>query len=251
MASEILLVNPRRRRGGKRRRKMSALQRKYFGGGGGKRRRKRRAAARGTPRRRRRASRRRNPIVNLSPVRRRKRRKGSRARRRSHDRRRRNPSLRGMASSFKPRALQATLMNAVPGAVGALGLDVAMGFLPIPATWKAGYLGWITKAAAAIVIGMVAQNFVKPSTAAKMTEGALSVMFYGIFRNMTAQFLPSVPLGMYMAPRVGMGYYGSGWNPDAESNMSGYLPDISSDSMSTDERDLGMYMETGEYGYGS
>lgn len=246
MASEILLVNPRRRRGRKRR-KMSAKQLMYFGGGR-KRRRKRRAASSG--RRRRRSSRRRNPIVNLSPVRRRKRRRG-RARRRSHARRRRNPSLRGVTSAFKPRALQATLMNAVPGAVGALGLDVAMGFLPIPATWKAGYLGWVTKAAAAIGIGMVAQNFVKSSTAAKMTEGALSVMFYGILRNMTAQFLPSVPLGMYMAPRVGMGYYGSGWNPDGDSNLAAYLPDISSDSMSTDERDLGMYMETGEYGYGN
>jgi len=242
MASEILLVNPRRRRSKGRRRKMSALQAKYFGGG------KRRSNPKRAKRRRRVSGsrrRRKNPLVNLSPVRRR-RRKG-RARSRARGRRRRNPSMRGMGAALKPRNIQGTLFNALPGAVGALGLDVILGYVPIPATWKVGYIGWITKALGAIGLGMVAQNFVKPSTAAKMTEGALTVMFHGILRNLTAQFAPGVPLGMYISPTSAMGYYGSGWNPDAESNLGVYLPDLSAETMSTDERDLGMYLETGEY----
>lgn len=244
--SEVLLVNPRRRRKG-RRRKMSALQRKYFGGGKKSRKKnpKRRRRSRGT---RRRARRRSNPIAIFAPKKRR--RKGGR--RRARSRRRRNPSARSVSlgaglSAFRPRNIQGTLMNAVPGAVGALGLDILLGYVPVPPAWKAGYLGYVTKAVGAIVLGLLASKVTKASTAAKMTEGALTVMFHGILRNAVTQFAPTVPLGMYL--NNGMGYYGSGWNPDSEygAGMDAYLPDISAEEIVTDERDLGMYMETGEY----
>jgi hypothetical protein len=139
-------------------------------------------------------------------------------------------------------------MNALPGAFGALGLDIALGYIPVPANWKLGILGYVTKSVGAIGLGMIAQNFVRPATAAKMTEGALTVMFHGILRNLTAQFAPAVPLGMYLPSTNGnMGYYGSGWNPEYESGLEAYLPDMSMDPMSTDNRDLGMYLETDEY----
>lgn len=244
--SEVLLVNPRRRRKG--RRKMSALQRKYFGGG--KKRRKNPKRRRRSSGRRRRSRRRSNPIAIFATKKRR--RKGGR--RRSRARRRRNPSARVASlgaglGAFRPRNVQSTLMNALPGAVGALGLDILLGYVPVPATWKAGYLGYVTKAVGAIVLGLLASKVTKASTAAKMTEGALTVMFHGILRNAVTQFAPAVPLGMYLNDG-GMGYYGSGWNPDTEygAGMDAYLPDISAEEIVTDERDLGMYVENpGEF----
>lgn len=200
---EMLLVNPRRRRKGraksrrrssKRRRRMSAKQRMFFGGG-----RKRRS----------------NP-----------------RRRRSHSRRRRRSSGRRMRNPIRlPRmgGISSQLMGAVPGAVGALGLDVLLGLVPVPASWKTGMLGYVTKIVGALGMGMLAKMVVSQHTAAQMTNGALTVMFHGILRDFVATNVPAIPLGMYMspAPIAGMGYYGSGWNPTRESTLSAYLPDIS------------------------
>lgn len=230
---EMLLVNPRKRRrkaaksGGakRRRRKVGAKRRRRSSG-------KRRAATGYT--------------IGNAPVRRRKlnprKRRRSRSRRRSF--RRRNPiSLR----SFRPTNIMDTMMGAVPGAVGALGLDVALGFLPIPVTWKAGIPGYLTKIVGAIGVGMVAQNFVGSATAGKITTGALTVMFHGILRQLVSSNLPGVPLGLYL-DTPGLGYAGSGYNP-----VGGmYLPDISSDRMGMDMdtgSQMGMYMDAGASDY--
>jgi len=144
-----------------------------------------------------------------------------------------------------------TVMGAMPGAVGALGLDVLLGFAPIPVTWKAGIPGYLTKIVGAVGLGMLAQNVVGQATAAKFTTGALTVMFHGILRELVATNLPQVPLGLYLHP--GVGYAGSGYNP--MNGLGLYLPDISSDDMGTDSRDLGMYMDPsigfdrGDYNY--
>lgn len=212
---EMLLVNPRRRRKGrararrrspKRRRRMSAKQLAFFGGG---------------------RKRRRNPS----------RRHRARGRRRSRARGyRRNPSRRLGIPSLK--GVSGQVMGALPGAVGALGLDVLLGLLPIPVTWKAGVLGYATKIAGAIGLGMIAKMVVRESTAAQMTNGALTVMFHGILRDFVATNVPSVPLGMYLPNRGnmnGLGYYGSGWNPagagasDSDlglGRVGAYLPDM-------------------------
>jgi hypothetical protein len=138
-------------------------------------------------------------------------------------------------------------MNALPGAFGALALDVALGFIPVPANWKAGMLGWVTKAIGAVGIGMAWNMFGSASTAAKMTEGALTVMIHGALRDVVATNLPAVPLGMYQE-MSGLGYYGAGFNPsyhvsdqsalNAGGALSEYLPDISAseaDMVATDE----------------
>lgn len=127
-------------------------------------------------------------------------------------------------------------MNALPGAFGALGLDVLMGYIPLPANFKGGFAGYITKSVGAIGLGMLANmsGMVRASTAAKMTEGALTVMFHGAMRQAMTQFAPQIPLGMYLdESQPTMGYYGAGWNPDIPFNTGGsnsdvgYLPDIS------------------------
>lgn len=223
---EMLLVNSRKRRAKAKGRKRRASRRRSSG--------KRRAAS--------------GYVIGRAPIRRRK--LNSRRRRRSRGRsRRRNPiSLR----SFRPTNVMDTVMGALPGAAGALGLDVLLGFAPIPVAWKAGIPGYLTKIVGAVGLGMLAQNFVGQRTAGQFTTGALTVMFHGILRELVATNLPQVPLGLYLQPG-GMGYAGSGYNP--MNGLGLYLPDISSDDMGTDSRDLGMYMDPnigfsqGDYNY--
>lgn len=201
--SEILLVNPRRRRRPTRARRRTSTRK-----------------------------RRRNPVA-ANPRRRRR----SPVRRRSVRRRRSNPRMR-----LNVRTVQNQVMNAIPGAMGAMALDLALGYIPLPVNLKTGIPGYLTKAVGAIGLGMVAQNFVKAKTAASMTEGALTVMMYGVVRNLTAQFAPQlVPAGgmsMYLGPDQNMGYYGSGWNPnviDDPDAMGTYLPELTTEGMDTDE----------------
>lgn len=114
-------------------------------------------------------------------------------------------------------------MGAVPGAIGALGLDVLLGVVPVPAQFKSGIFGYVTKGVGAIALGMVAGMVgVKSSTAAKMTEGALTVMIHGALRQGVSQFAPQIPLGAY--PDEMLGYAGSGWNPSYDDGMGAYLP---------------------------
>lgn len=221
--SEILLVNPRRRRKKTTSRKRPARRRKT------------------TARKRRR-----NPGY---AIRRRRapRARAARAGRRRVSRRRSNPAPRLTA-----RSVQANIMNAVPGAFGALALDVTLGYLPLPAQFKAGLWGYVTKGIGAIGLGMLANasGMVRGATAAKLTEGALTVMMHGAMRQGMTEFAPGVPLGLY--DDGSMGYYGSGWNPgnpsfDVASPLSAYLPDISNAEVPADDYSgMNAYM-TGEY----
>lgn len=226
---EMLLVNPRKRRKRAKGRKRASRRRSRRRSSGGKR----RAAA--------------GYVVGNAPIRRRKlnprRRRRGRSRRRRGFARRRNPiSIRG----FMPGNLMGQVTGAIPGAVGALGLDVLLGFVPVPVAWKTGIPGYLTKIVGAVALGMAAGYVVSSATAAKMTTGALTVMFHGILRELVATNLPSVPLGMYLRPGMaGLGYAGSGYNP--MNGMGLYLPDISADDMGMDQRDLGAYLQPDIY----
>lgn len=189
--SEILLVNPRRRR----RKKTST-------------RRRRRPSTR---------RRRRNPSLGrqlstgrISANPRRRRRRSPARRRRSVRRRRRNPV------GFKQTAIRSQVQTAATGAIGALGLDVALAYIPIPAMMKAGIPGKIMKGAAAIGLGLVAHRFlnVTAANAARLSEGALTVQFHGIGRELLGQFAPGVAMSAYINDEMDqLGYAGSGWNP--------------------------------------
>lgn len=199
-AEQILLVNPRRRR---RRRKALA-------------RRRRRAVSRVTRRRRRL----RNPIGAYMANPRRRRRRASSIRRR---RRLRNPRALG---GFSVGSVVRQLVPAATGAVGAVGLDVALGYLPIPDQYKTGWLGTGVKVAGAIGLGMLAGRFVGREKGRLFTAGALTVIAYQVLRNLAVQALPTVKglsgyqdfadynLGAYMRPSLpapannaGMGAY--------------------------------------------
>ena len=183
------------------------------------------------PRRRRRRKkttarkRRRNPTAN--PRRRRRRTYATKRRRR------RNPRMTG-------RAIQNQVVDAFQGASGALALDVTLGYLPIPANLKAGIVGTGVKALLAIGIGVLGQNLkvVKASTAAKLSNGALTVVLHDELKKQVQNFLPNVAMGEYLDyGNNELGYYGSGYNPGPV-----YLPELSAEGVMTDESGFGEYL---------
>lgn len=235
---EILLVNPRKRKTARRKTtvkkrrtaKQKAATRKLVAFN--KRRknpvkRKRRATRKkpAAPKRRRASARR-------APVRR---------------RRRRNPSMRLTA-----RSIGNQVMDAGTGAVGALGLDVIQGYLPIPAQWKGGIIGTGVKALLAIGMGIVVSNvkIIRSATANKMVNGALVVVLHDELRKQVSTFAPGLQLGEYLDDN-GLGYAGSGltagWMGEDNNGMGIYLPEIQDMSMGMEQEGLGMYESGEEY----
>jgi hypothetical protein len=106
-------------------------------------------------------------------------------------RRRSNPARRGMMGTyFRP---------ALMGAGGAVGIDVLMGYAPLPDALSSGMARHATKAAAAIGVGMFLPQLgiVKRATAEEMARGALTVYAADALREGVATYLPDVPLGYY------------------------------------------------------
>ena len=202
MASEILLVNPRRRRG-----RRTAAQKRAT---------RKMIAANRRPRRRR--PRRRNPIgpyaKRAAPRRRRRpaglgyyvnpRRRRRPARASARRRYRRNPTMRGMINSL--------VIPAATAGGGAVLLDVLWGFIPLPDTIKSGPMRHVAKGLGAIVLGNLVGMVGNKRMGDTMALGALTVTFHAAFREMTAQFMPQIPLGYYSPGAVAghdpqLGYY--------------------------------------------
>lgn len=194
--AEILLVNPRRkRRSAKRsgRRPMTALQRQYFG--------KRRARVTAVAK-------------NPRPARR-HRRRAARVRRYN-----RNPTMPGSVRNYARRArtagtsfVKGTLLPSFAGAAGALGLDVALAVLPVPASMKAGPLGVVTRVAGAIGIGYLGKKFMGAKFGENMMAGALTVTIYDQLKQAMTTYVPSIPLSAdslgWTSPGVQIGQVGS------------------------------------------
>ncbi len=203
--SELMLVNPRRkarkatRRRTRARRHMTALQRKYFG----PRRAKRRTV--------RRTARRRVESLAINP---------RRKRRASHHRRRRITSLRS-----NPRRLgsmkgfvNATLVPAGVGALGALGVDLVIGYASphLPATFQSGMMLNAVKIAGAVGVGMVAGMVAGKKFGEEAMAGAITVTLYDIVKGYVKSAMPSLPLSgydmgwispAYQLPAPNMGMY--------------------------------------------
>lgn len=115
----------------------------------------------------------------------------TRARRSMRRRTRRNPSTRGIKGMMK------TVAPSMAGGAGALSLDILMGYLPLPDMVKTGPISYVTKAALALGLGMVAGNFVKKETAGQLATGALTVVAYNAMKDAAGRMLPNVKLGAY------------------------------------------------------
>jgi hypothetical protein len=136
-------------------------------------------------------------------------------------------------------------MEAGTGAIGALGLDVIQGYLPIPENLKAGIVGTGVKALLAIGMGVVASNFrmIRGRTANQMVNGALTVVLHDELKKQVAIFAPGLQMGEYLDN--GLGYYGSGYPAgvmnDGYGGMGSYLPELDLDQMGMEQTGLGMY----------
>ena len=170
--AQLMLINPAKRPG--KRRKASPAQLRALAAG----RRKRAGVA-----------------SNPAP---RKRRRSLRAVARSTSRRRvrRNP--------IGTSGIMSSIMGAVQGAGGALAVNAAFNFLPIPATMKTGMAGTATKMGLAIALGLVGKK-VLGRTAGKMAEGAMTVIAYDAIKGM-------MPVSMGGDSLAGLGYMSPGMN---------------------------------------
>lgn len=212
--SELLVVNPiRRRRKGKRRRKMSAKQAMYFGGG---RRRKRRRS-------------RRVAALSASPAPRRRSRR-RRSRRVTHLRR--NPIRLGgfSVNSF----VNGQLMPAGVGAVGALGLDIALGYINpmLPVSLQSGIARTAVRIAGCVGIGWLAGSVMGKRFGEQAAAGALVVTLYDLFKGFVPSILPGVALSEY-----DMGWY----------SPAALVDDYDDDDGMNAYTGIGAYMGTGAY----
>lgn len=199
---QLLLVNPSKRRGKRRRKSLPPR-----GAGGRFLKRKARSGKR-------RKTRRTNPVPALAMNPRRRRRRSNPSPRRRY---RRNPIGGGFGRGFV-RQLTAPLMPAVLGAGGAIANDFAFGFLPLPATFKAGYIGVASKATLAVALGMVLARVVGANNAKQMTAGALTVLAYQTIKPVVASVVPG--LGYAGAGQVLMGGVGE-YISELPSSLSG------------------------------
>lgn len=131
----------------------------------------------------------------------------------THRRRRRNP-IGGLSGGIVNRML----MPAVTAAGGAIALDLAWGYLPIPANLKTGSLQYVAKAAGAVAIGTLGAKVMKRHTAEAMAVGALTVVFHTAARDLIGKMLPSVHLGY-----VNAGYPAGFYEADSVQGIGEYV----------------------------
>lgn len=115
-----------------------------------------------------------------------------------------------------------TLMPAATAATGAIALDVAFGYLPLPDMLKTGPMRHVVKGAGAIALGVVAGMVVKRETAKQFAAGAMTVVMYNAMKEVLARFAPNVAMGAYLSENGddGVGAYLSDAYTDATSEST-------------------------------
>lgn len=151
-----------------------------------RKRRKKTAAKKRTRRARRRST----PAVAAAPRRRARRRSKGVATLKSR-KYRRNPRFSG--KGIVGQVTGALVPAAIAGA-GALGVDVLLGYLPVPDKFKTGALRHVARAAGAIALGVGAGFVLKKETANQIMAGGLTVAAYGAMRDAVTRFAPAVQL---------------------------------------------------------
>ncbi len=190
---EMLIINPRRARNRKGRFVKNARRRRRNPIALNPRRKRRRnpiaAVAAVNPRRRRR----RNPIALAVNPRRRRHRNPIALNPRKRRYRRHNPRVAGLGA-FKPRAILNTLIPAGIGAIGAIGLDVALSYVPLPAQFQSGLWKNVTRIVGAVGLGVVAGMVVGRQKGQQVALGALTVASYTIIRDLVKENFPQLNL---------------------------------------------------------
>lgn len=209
-------------------------------------------------------------IANPSPRRRKKSRKVSRKRRavtvyksnpsppkrrkrRSVMKFKRNPSPRvrrfiGRATAGKGSLnLGAMLMPALGAGAGAVGVEVAMGYLPLPAALTTGPIKYAVKGAVAVGLGMLVAKFANKKAGEALAAGGLAIAAHDALREQALKLMPALKFGEYLD---GVGYYSAGGNAGvgeylgevdylpggSESNFPGYMGPL--DMAASDDEEI-------------
>lgn len=198
--AELMLVNPRRRKrraGAKRRRKMTAKQLQYFGPKRRRHRRRRTTALAINPRRHRRSAvagrrRRSHHVLNVH----------------------RNPRRLSGGGRFSVRRfMNDALIPAGIGAVGALGVNIALGYITpsLPVSLQSGIMNTGVKIAGAVAIGMAAGMVAGKRFGEQAMAGAITVTLYDLLKGYAASAMPNLPLSGYhmgwVSPAYQVGEY--------------------------------------------
>jgi len=128
------------------------------------------------------------------------------------------------------------LKGGFTGGLGAVAVNTAYAWLPLPATMKAGNMAYVGKAALAIALGLFGRKMLPGTTAARMAEGSLAVTFHDAIIAIAGPMMPALRLG-------DVGYVGGGYAMDYMPNTSQAAPQLSEYINSG----MGEYQNMGEY----
>lgn len=230
--AEMLLVNPRRKK--RKHRKMSALQRRYFG------------PRRNPSRRRRRIGVRRNPSTNVVPFygAAPKRRRRRAVHRRSSLRRRHARTFRG----FAPRSfINDTLMPAGVGAIGALGVDMALSYASpfLPAMLSSGIGLAAARIGGAVAVGYAASMAMGRRFGEQVTAGAITVTLYDLIKaQVRTMGLPGISGLGWVSPSMQVGTYVGDGMSSYDGSYQGSLSGLGMTGAYPTERDSDYVQQT-------
>lgn len=162
-------------------------------------RRRRRHARAANPRRR---KRRHNPVGYVTRGQKRRRRRSYA--RRHNPRRRRNPRF-NVGGILKH--VTNSAMPAAAGAVGMLGVDIALGYVSsyLPAMLTTGMAKQAVRAVVGpIAVGFIASKVLGAERGSKAAVGAMSVALYDLAKSLATQFAPSLTTSLGEFPEYSM-----------------------------------------------
>ena len=113
---------------------------------------------------------------------------------------RRNPIGRGALGMGQVTAL------IVPGILtggGAVLAELGMGYLPLPASWKTGYVRHLVKGAISVVGGLVVADVLKmPRLGEYIALGGIAIAAHDTLKEVITTQMPGMQFGSYMPSRA-------------------------------------------------
>ena len=219
--SQLMLINPRKRTGGRKKPRSAAQKaatRRMVAARGGKN------PARTVKRRKRRS----NPVsanpIGLHRVKHRAKRHHTRARRR-------NP-LRMPAGAG---GIMGMMTTSLQGAGGALFVNTALNYIPLPAALTSGNGKYLARVGLALAVGVFGGKVLPHKVATNAAIGAMTVALHDLLLGLAAQAMPTMKLGdvgdyddgvaAYVAqPMAGLADMGAMYDPyDTAGNVGAYV----------------------------
>ena len=124
---------------------------------------------------------------------------------RRHKRRSSFSGLMGNPRGRMGNILSGLVIPSTMAAAGAIAVDVAYGFLPLPPAIKSGPARYLVKGASAVGLGMLI-GMMNKNMGHSVAMGGLTVTIHGALRDALATFAPTLALGAYADEMSEVGY---------------------------------------------